>query len=68
MKNILTELGQEIESCLILPELTRSEFGIFHRALFAKEGDTSLDFFCLIKVAQILGAELVSTINYQWAR
>jgi hypothetical protein len=53
-------------SCLVLPELTRLEFSTFHNALFASEGDLSLDFFVLIKVAEVLGAELVIILDL-WA-
>lgn len=60
VKTMLSELGEHIETCIILPELTKMEFMTFHKALFAQENDTSLDFVTLIKVAEILGAELVS--------
>ena len=53
-------LGPEGSSCLVLPAITQVEFTTFHNALFAAENDESLDFFTLIKVAEALGAELVS--------
>ena len=53
--------GSEGSSCLVLPSITHVEFTTFHNALFAAENDESLDFFTLIKVAEAIGAELVST-------
>ena len=44
----------------MLPAITHVEFTTFHNALFAAENDASLDFVTLIKVAEALGAELVS--------
>ena len=64
-----TGVGPEGSSCLVLPSITKVEFTTFHNALFAAESDESLDFFTLIKVAEALGAELVSisqpNIKYQ---
>ena len=68
LKSLILGLGTDssnIETCLILPELKKLEFMTFHRALFAGENDTNLDFFVLIKVAEILGCELV--IKQQFA-
>ncbi len=51
------------ESCLVLPDVTRAEFTTFSRALFAQKGDKSLDFLVLIKIAETLGAHIVSKTN-----
>ena len=55
--------GSEGSSCLVLPSITHVEFTTFHNALFAAENDESLDFFTLIKVAEAIGAELVSMLH-----
>ena len=55
--------GSEGSSCLVLPSITHVEFTTFHNALFAAENDESLDFFTLIKVAEAIGAELVSILH-----
>ncbi len=60
MKGILSEFQGTTDSCLVIPELTRAEFITFQKAVFAKEGDIALDFITLIKVAETLGAEIVS--------
>lgn len=63
IKSLMSGLASDpshVDTCLIIPELKRVEFMTFHRALFAGENDTQLDFFVLIKVAEILGCELVS--------
>ena len=62
IKSLILGLGSDssnMDTCLIIPELKKLEFVTFHRALFAKENDTNLDFFVLIKVAEVLGCELV---------
>ena len=46
----------------MLPDLSRSEFLAFQSSLFAAKGDESLDFITLIKVAELIGADLVRII------
>ncbi len=51
---------QGAESCIVLPDVSRAEFNAFAMAVFAREGDDSLDFLVLIKVAETIGAQIVS--------
>ena len=50
------------EVCLIIPDVTRSDFSIFHAALFAPENDESIDAYVVIRTAEILGIVFVSFI------
>ncbi len=64
LKEALAASGSDegAESAIVLPEISRAEFSAFTKAVFAKEGDESLDFVVLIKVAETLGAQIVSEI------
>ena len=60
VRTALLDVADPSEACLIVPEVNKMEFTSFHNAMFAEEEDSSLDFLTLIKVAEVLGAELVS--------
>ena len=68
IRTIFSELSDESSnsSCLILPELSKMEFSNFQRILLTNPEDLAskeIDWIALIRVAQILGAELVRQIS-----
>ena len=44
---------------IVLPDITKQEFNIFHEALFASVKDTKLDLVTVIKVAETLRVDLL---------
>ena len=55
------EIGGGSENCLIVPDISKSEFEAFHSAIFAAEKDNSVDAFVVIRTAEVLGIDFVSS-------
>ena len=54
---------QNETTCLVLPDITKKEFSIFHKALFTSVNDSKLDLVAVIKVAETLGVDLPITTS-----
>ena len=49
-------------TCIMLPDITKNEFQIFHEALSSSVSNTKLDLVIVIKVAESLGVDLVNNL------
>ena len=50
--------------CLVVPDITKSDFSTFHAALFAAEKDVSLNAYIVIRTAEIFGIDFVSSSQF----